>query len=88
MTNGLEKAKKLTDGLTKKQHLVALLIMLPSMPFAIPLSLLVTLTRGLNIGSEWLYDLVGHPFLAVRRAWIIRCERVNAQSLDTGGGEA
>lgn len=68
--------------LTKRQHLVALLIMLPSIPFALPLSLLVLLTRWASLAAESLYDWVGWPFLEVRHLWLVRCERVN-----TEGGE-
>lgn len=64
--------------LTKRQHIVAILIMLPSIPFALPLSLLVLLTRWASEGAEWLEDTVSTPFLAARRFWLIRCERVNA----------
>lgn len=63
--------------MTKRQHFVALLILLSGAPFALPLSLLVWLTRGAADGSEWLYETVSTPFLAVHRRWAIRCERVN-----------
>jgi hypothetical protein len=64
--------------LTKRQHLVALLIMLPSIPFSLPLSILVLVTRWLNVGAEATYYWVGRPFLEVRRRWLIHCERVNS----------
>lgn len=74
--------------LSKAQHLVAFLILLPSVPLAILLSLLVTVSRGALIGSEWLYDTVGWPFLSARRKWLERCERVNsALSKDTPHAE-
>ena len=64
--------------MTRRQHLVGLLIMLPSIPFALPLSLLVLVTRWASIGAEALYEWVGAPFLYVNRLWAIRCERVNS----------
>jgi len=66
-------------ALTKRQHLVALLIMLPGIPFALPLSLLVVLTRWAGIAAEAIYDWVGWPFLEVRHRWLARCERVNSE---------
>lgn len=64
--------------LTKAQHFVALLILLPSVPFALPLSILMIVTRCAAYCAEALYEWVGRPFLYVRRLWLIRCERVNA----------
>jgi hypothetical protein len=63
--------------MSKRQHLVGLLIMLPSIPFALPLSILVFLTRWAHVGAEWLYEIVGTPFLWMNRQWELRCERVN-----------
>ena len=64
--------------MTKPQHLVALLIMLPSIPFALPLSLLVVATRWASIAAEALYEWVGWPFLELRHRWLVRCDRINA----------
>jgi len=69
--------------LTKHQHFIALLIMLPSIPFALPLSLLVFATRWAHITAERIYDWVGWPFLEARHRWIIRCERVNSIPTNT-----
>ncbi len=63
--------------MTKRQHFIALLLLLPSLPFALPLSLLVLLTRWAADGTEWLYEAVSVPFLELNRWWAIRCERVN-----------
>lgn len=63
--------------MTKRQHIVGLLIMLPSIPFALPLSVLVLVFRWLAYGSEWLYDVVGTPFLWANRKWAVRCDRIN-----------
>lgn len=75
------------NKLTKAQHLVALLIMLPSIPFALPLSLLVLLTRWASIAAEDIYDCVGTPFLYLRRLWLIRCDRVNALTSNQEGND-
>jgi hypothetical protein len=69
----------MSDKMTKPQHLVALLILIPSIPFALPLSVLTTAFRWLSEACEWLYDFVGAPFLWLHRAWLIRCERVNRE---------
>lgn len=67
--------------MTKRQHFIALLLMLPGVPFALPLGLLMAFFKYGHIASEWLYDVVGAPFIWVNRKWAIRCERVNrAQS--------
>lgn len=73
--------------LTKAQHLVGLLILLPSMPLAIPLSLLVTLTQWANVAAEAIYDWVGYPFLTAHHWWMIRCERTNSARAALKGGE-
>lgn len=73
--------------LTKPQHFVALLILLPCVPFALPLSLLTTAFRWLSDGCEAIHDLVGTPFLYVRRQWLIRCERVNARRAASARGK-
>jgi len=63
--------------MTKRQHFIAFLLMLPGVPFALPLALLGLFFRYGLIAVEWLYDVVGVPFLWVNRMWAIRCERVN-----------
>jgi len=64
-------------SMTKPQHIVALLIMLPSLPFALPLGLLVLLSDWLNRAAEWLYETTSVPFLWANRKWEVRCDKLN-----------
>lgn len=73
--------------LTKGQHLIAFLIVLPGLPLSAPIYLVGMAAYWLHRGCERLYDVAGAPFLSVHRAWIARCERVNASRLRDRGTE-
>ena len=64
--------------LTKRQHFIALCILLLGAPLALPLSLLHWVFQFGADSVGRVYDFVGMPFMALHRAWEIRCERVNA----------
>jgi hypothetical protein len=65
------------ERMTRRQHFIALLLLLPGIPFALPLGLLVVFFKYGHIAAEWLYETLSIPFLWVNRLWAIRCERVN-----------
>ena len=64
--------------LTKAQHIVALLMLIPVVPLALPLWALTKLFRMASDTCEAMDELACVPFMAAHRAWVHRCERVNA----------
>jgi len=63
--------------MTKGQHIIAVLILLPSLPLSVPLALLCAVTGWLHIGSEWLYEKTSIPFLWINRKWSVYCDERN-----------